>query len=274
MVGPLDILFVVAVCRGRLRTRLLLWRLPRGARHHPPEGPLGTQHQAGGVPEVRHARAAGARAQEPEPDALGRLDLCRVRLRTRQVGRTRGRSSLFPPNGRPRWTIGPPPTIESRGRAPTSSEKGTPVNDLITRRDLLARSGMGMASLGLAGLVGEAVRRRRPRANPLAPRAPHFPAKAKRVIHLFMNGGPSHVDTFDPKPLLDKHHGKPVPQQPPHRAQDRRRLPLAVQVRQVRQVRHRGQRDLPETSPSTSTTSASSARCTPTCRTTSRRCCS
>jgi hypothetical protein len=47
--------------------------------------------------------------------------------------------------------------------------------------------------------------------NPLAPRKPHFPGKAQRVIHLFMNGGPSHVDTFDPKPLLDKYHGKPLP---------------------------------------------------------------
>ena len=85
--------------------------------------------------------------------------------------------------------------------------------ELLTRRDLLARSGMGMASLGLAGLIGEAgaaVSGDRA-ANPLAPRAPHFAGKVKRVIHLFMNGGPSHVDTFDPKPLLDKHHGKPVP---------------------------------------------------------------
>ena len=47
--------------------------------------------------------------------------------------------------------------------------------------------------------------------NPLAPKQPHFAAKAKRVIHLFMNGGPSHVDTFDPKPALDKYAGKPLP---------------------------------------------------------------
>jgi hypothetical protein len=45
---------------------------------------------------------------------------------------------------------------------------------------------------------------------PLAPKKPHFPARARRVVHLFMNGGPSHVDTFDPKPLLDKYHGKPL----------------------------------------------------------------
>ena len=47
--------------------------------------------------------------------------------------------------------------------------------------------------------------------SPLAPHAPHFPAKAKRVIHIFANGGPSHVDTFDPKPILAKLHGKPLP---------------------------------------------------------------
>lgn len=52
-------------------------------------------------------------------------------------------------------------------------------------------------------------------ANPLAAKGPHFPAKAKRVIHLFMNGGPSHVDTFDPKPMLEKYAGKPLPKMLP-----------------------------------------------------------
>ena len=47
--------------------------------------------------------------------------------------------------------------------------------------------------------------------DPMAPRQPHFAAKAKHVVHLFMNGGPSHVDIFDPKPSLDKYHGKPLP---------------------------------------------------------------
>ena len=82
----------------------------------------------------------------------------------------------------------------------------------LTRREFLNRCGVGFGSLGLAALLGgEGVA---PRANaadglsPMAPRAPHFPAKAKRVIHLFMNGGPSQVDTFDPKPSLDKYHGQ------------------------------------------------------------------
>jgi hypothetical protein len=47
--------------------------------------------------------------------------------------------------------------------------------------------------------------------DPVAPRSPHFPAGARRVIFLFMKGGPSHLDTFDPKPLLDRDHGKPLP---------------------------------------------------------------
>jgi hypothetical protein len=71
---------------------------------------------------------------------------------------------------------------------------------------------MGFAALGLAGLLGaEAEAAPSAATNPLAPKKPHFPGKAKRVVHLFMNGGPSHVDSFDPKPLLDKYHGKPLP---------------------------------------------------------------
>jgi hypothetical protein len=84
--------------------------------------------------------------------------------------------------------------------------EGTPS---LTRRDLLRRSGIGFGLLGLAGVLADD-RRLTAGANPLEPRKPHFPGKAKRVVHLFMNGGPSHVDTFDPKPLLDKYHGKPL----------------------------------------------------------------
>jgi hypothetical protein len=84
----------------------------------------------------------------------------------------------------------------------------------ITRRELLARSGLGMAGLALAQLADGAAPP--PSAadfarNPLMPKAPQFPAKAKHVIHLFMNGGPSHVDTFDPKPALKKYAGKALP---------------------------------------------------------------
>ena len=88
---------------------------------------------------------------------------------------------------------------------------------LLTRRQLLSRGGMGFGLLGLAGLLAEqgglkiAAAGATTELHPLAPRAPHFPAKARQVVHLFMNGGPSHVDTFDPKPTLDRYHGKPLP---------------------------------------------------------------
>lgn len=74
---------------------------------------------------------------------------------------------------------------------------------------------MGMGALSLASVMQAAGLTAAPTAgnmiSPLAPKPPHFPAKAKRVIHLFMNGGPSHVDTFDPKPSLEKYAGKPLP---------------------------------------------------------------
>jgi Protein of unknown function (DUF1501) len=77
---------------------------------------------------------------------------------------------------------------------------------------------MGLGLLGLAGVLegagvmsAAAADSETGYQNPLAERPPHFPAKAKRVIHLFMNGGPSHVDTFDPKPSLDKYAGKNLP---------------------------------------------------------------
>ena len=86
----------------------------------------------------------------------------------------------------------------------------------LTRRDFLHRCGMGMGALMLGSVFdetsifrangGEAAR-----LNPLSVKPPQFPAKAKRVIQLFMNGGPSHIDTFDPKPELTKQHGKELP---------------------------------------------------------------
>ena len=80
----------------------------------------------------------------------------------------------------------------------------------LNRRQMLARCGMGMGLVGLAPLLADAGDAPAD-TNPLAPRAPHFPAKVKRVIHLFANGGPSQVDTFDPKPALAKHAGKTLP---------------------------------------------------------------
>jgi hypothetical protein len=87
----------------------------------------------------------------------------------------------------------------------------------LTRRDFLGRSGLGFGMLGLAAVLGPEILAAAPAGDeaigvsPLSPRAPQFPARAKRVIHIFANGGPSHVDTFDPKPALARLHGKPLP---------------------------------------------------------------
>lgn len=78
----------------------------------------------------------------------------------------------------------------------------------VTRRDFFSQAGMGMGGLLACGLMSEAAQAD---ANPFAVRAPHFAGRAKHVIHLFMNGGPSHVDTFDPKPTLDRYAGKSLP---------------------------------------------------------------
>ena len=76
----------------------------------------------------------------------------------------------------------------------------------LSRRDFLRRSGVGVGMLGLSDLLAESKAASSPGAGP------HFAPKAKRVIHFFLNGGPSHVDTFDPKPALLKHAGQALPQ--------------------------------------------------------------
>ncbi|MCB1235065.1 MAG: DUF1501 domain-containing protein, partial [Verrucomicrobiae bacterium] len=84
----------------------------------------------------------------------------------------------------------------------------------VSRRDLLRRSGMGMGMLGLSALLGRdfADAAADPRnLNPLAAQKPQYRARAKRVIHLFANGGPSQVDTFDHKPALAKYDGQELP---------------------------------------------------------------
>jgi Protein of unknown function (DUF1501) len=91
-----------------------------------------------------------------------------------------------------------------------------------SRREVLRRAGAGFGSLALAALLAdEAVLAGSP-ADPLAPRPPHAPARARRVIFLFMPGGPSQVDTFDPKPTLTREHGKPAPK--PYLGQTRKLL--------------------------------------------------
>ena len=84
---------------------------------------------------------------------------------------------------------------------------------MLDRRSMLWRGGMGLGGISLAAMLEQEARANAPSREiaPLAPRFPHHKPKATRVIHLFMNGGPSHLDTFDPKPLLNKHHGQVLP---------------------------------------------------------------
>ena len=79
----------------------------------------------------------------------------------------------------------------------------------MSRREMLFHFANGFGTLALASLLTDEATASL--ANPLAVKPPQFPPKAKRVIFLFMSGGPSHVDTFDPKPRLDQDNGKPLP---------------------------------------------------------------
>ncbi|MFO1064386.1 MAG: DUF1501 domain-containing protein [Pirellulales bacterium] len=84
-------------------------------------------------------------------------------------------------------------------------------NQHSTRRTLLKTSAVGFGQLALLSLLGRTGTAAPTTSNPLAAKTPHFAPRAKRVVFLFMKGGPSHVDTFDPKPKLDADHGKPPP---------------------------------------------------------------
>jgi hypothetical protein len=80
----------------------------------------------------------------------------------------------------------------------------------VTRRDVLVRAAHGFGSIALASLLGQPAGAAQ-RVNALAAKPPHFKPRAKSVIFLFMVGAPSHLDTFDPKPELDKYDGKLLP---------------------------------------------------------------
>jgi hypothetical protein len=82
----------------------------------------------------------------------------------------------------------------------------------LSRREMLLRCANGFGAVALSGLMAE---ESRASGDPLAPRPPHFKAKATSVIFLFMDGGPSQVDTFDPKPRLDREHGHPIKMKTP-----------------------------------------------------------
>src|SRR5215510_202377 len=90
----------------------------------------------------------------------------------------------------------------------------------LTRRHFFSRCGLGLGSIALASLLGEKLfaadsALRAPRSalpNPFAPKPPHFPARAKNIIYLFMAGGPSQLELFDYKPKLVELNGQPIPQ--------------------------------------------------------------
>jgi hypothetical protein len=93
----------------------------------------------------------------------------------------------------------------------TSCEHSRPTR---TRREFIQEAFCGFGSLAVASLLRDEELRAQDRAiDPLAPKSPHLPARAKSVIFLFMSGGPSHLETFDPKPLLNELHGKPRPKE-------------------------------------------------------------
>ncbi len=83
----------------------------------------------------------------------------------------------------------------------------------LSRREALQNAGCGIGSLALASMLtpDSTAAPRQAMHSPLAPSKPHFPARAKRIIHLFMNGGPSQFDTFYPKSELTRLNGKPLP---------------------------------------------------------------
>ncbi|SIN99890.1 Protein of unknown function [Singulisphaera sp. GP187] len=91
-----------------------------------------------------------------------------------------------------------------------------PISSRMSRRQAISTFANGFGVLGLAGLLDAEARADWGKANPLAVKRPMHAPRAKRVIFLFMSGGPSHVDTFDPKPRLERDNGKPLPFAMPH----------------------------------------------------------
>ncbi|MCX6595396.1 MAG: DUF1501 domain-containing protein [Acidobacteria bacterium] len=80
-----------------------------------------------------------------------------------------------------------------------------------TRREFFTQAGSGLAGMALASMAGQDQAQAAKTVDPLSPKPGHHPAKAKSVIWLFMEGGPSHIDLFDPKPKINEMHGQPVP---------------------------------------------------------------
>src|SRR5262245_37671868 len=94
-----------------------------------------------------------------------------------------------------------------------------PEDFLVTRRQFINRFGLGFGALSLTSLVGMGLlsppdagaQDAQDAYSPLAPKKPHFAPKAKRIIHIFASGAPSHIDTWDPKPDLEKYNERSLP---------------------------------------------------------------
>src|SRR5262245_8151894 len=82
---------------------------------------------------------------------------------------------------------------------------------LLTRRQMLAQFGGGLAGIACSWLLSRDASAANPRTYDLLPRTPHFKPRARNIIFLYMGGGPSQMDLFDPKPALTKYHGQPIP---------------------------------------------------------------
>ena len=121
----------------------------------------------------------------------------------------------------------------------------------LSRRDMLVRCANGFGAVALSTLLADAAAGAAPPTlrdrSPLAPKPSHFKAKAKSVIFLFMDGGPSQMDTFDPKPRLDREHGQRIKTrvEPTQFNNVGTVLKSPVEVPQLRQERHPGQRPVP-----------------------------
>jgi hypothetical protein len=94
---------------------------------------------------------------------------------------------------------------------PRESSATIPFTSPVSRRVFLTRAGAGLGSLALAALLVGEQNASAASGNPLVPKTPHLPARARSVIWCFMDGGPSHLDLFDPKPALRKYAGRPLP---------------------------------------------------------------
>ncbi len=238
------------------RAYLLLFgrdRHDRELRARPGLSPRRPSEAAAARDEARHrADPLGAL----RPGAAGSQRICVRGLKlARRIGTTRpldaGGCKAMPAQFDPTSVIGP-----------ASGAISGP--DLaVSRRALFCRIGGGFGALGLASVLADAgcARPRRasqgpdpggaeavgPRQSRWLPRPPHFPARAKRVIFLFMNGGPSHVDTFDPKPALDE-ACRPGPARRRVVTGRRKRgklMPSPFSARPHGAERHRGERALP-----------------------------